>query len=119
MLLPSPKLAYLLLTVMPVSPVRNFLYLLLLGIVLLTVALVVRSGLLARKNPGLPINSGMRAALAQDRPELSTQDALIIAVSGYGQPDDLRRSREAGFDHHLVKPIDFDALMTLFALQPG
>lgn len=64
---------------MPASPVRSFLYLLLLGVVLLTIALVVRSGLLARKNPGRPINSAMRAALAEDRPELSTQDALIIA----------------------------------------
>jgi signal transduction histidine kinase/ActR/RegA family two-component response regulator len=34
------------------------------------------------------------------------QNAKIIAVSGYGQPDDRRRSREAGFDHHLVKPVD-------------
>jgi PAS domain S-box-containing protein len=43
------------------------------------------------------------------------RDSLIIAVSGYGQPDDLRRSREAGFDHHLVKPVDFDALLRLLA----
>ena len=63
---------------MPASPVRSFLYLLLLGVVLLTIALVVRSGLLARKNPGQPINSAMRAALAEERPELSTEDALII-----------------------------------------
>jgi CheY-like chemotaxis protein/nitrogen-specific signal transduction histidine kinase len=34
------------------------------------------------------------------------QNELIVAVSGYGQPDDRRRSREAGFDRHLVKPID-------------
>jgi PAS domain S-box-containing protein len=39
------------------------------------------------------------------------QDELIIAVSGYGQPDDRRRSREAGFDHHLVKPIDRAAVV--------
>lgn len=64
---------------MPTSPVRSFLYLLLLGVVLLTIALVVRSGMLARKNPGLPINAGMREALAQERPELTTHDSLIIA----------------------------------------
>ena len=43
------------------------------------------------------------------------KDALIIAVSGYGQPEDIRRSREAGFDHHLIKPVDYDTLMTLFS----
>ena len=41
--------------------------------------------------------------------------AVIIAVSGYGQEDDRRRSREAGFDHHLVKPVDFDRLVSLMA----
>jgi PAS domain S-box-containing protein len=34
------------------------------------------------------------------------KDELMIAVSGYGQPDDRRRSEEAGFDDHLVKPVD-------------
>ena len=43
------------------------------------------------------------------------KDALIIAVSGYGQPEDLRRSKDAGFDHHLSKPVDFEALIRLFA----
>ncbi len=32
--------------------------------------------------------------------------ALLVALTGYGQEDDVRRSREAGFDHHLVKPAD-------------
>ena len=31
--------------------------------------------------------------------------------------EDRRRSREAGFDHHLVKPVDYDALMSLLARQ--
>ena len=31
---------------------------------------------------------------------------LIVAMTGYGQPDDLKRSLEAGFDRHLVKPVD-------------
>ncbi len=34
----------------------------------------------------------------------------VIALSGYGQTEDLRRAREAGFDDYLVKPVDFDAL---------
>jgi signal transduction histidine kinase/CheY-like chemotaxis protein len=43
------------------------------------------------------------------------QDVTIIAVSGYGQPDDRRRSREAGFDHHLVKPVDQAVLQGVLA----
>ncbi len=40
---------------------------------------------------------------------------LLVAQSGYGQEEDLRRSREAGFNTHLVKPIDPTALRTLLA----
>jgi len=35
----------------------------------------------------------------------------LIAISGYGQPDDLLRAREAGFDQHMTKPIDPIALL--------
>jgi CheY-like chemotaxis protein len=52
------------------------------------------------------------------REEDCCRDALIVAVSGYGQEEDRRRSHEAGFDQHLVKPVDDDALMSVFAL-PG
>jgi CheY-like chemotaxis protein len=34
----------------------------------------------------------------------------LIAVSGYGQEEDRRRAREAGFDRHLTKPVDPDSL---------
>jgi FKBP-type peptidyl-prolyl cis-trans isomerase len=57
---------------------RSFLYILLLGAALLTLALVVRSGIFARRNPGEPINSAMRAALAETTPELSAEDARLI-----------------------------------------
>jgi FKBP-type peptidyl-prolyl cis-trans isomerase len=57
---------------------KSWFYLLVLGLGLITLALVVRSGLLALKNPGEPINSAMRAALAEERPELSTQDEMTI-----------------------------------------
>lgn len=40
-------------------------------------------------------------------------DALLVAVTGWGHDDDRRRSREAGFDVHLVKPIDIGALRNL------
>lgn len=59
-------------------PLRSFFYLLLLGALLLTLALVVRSGLVASKHFDEPINAAMRAALSQDRPELTTEQALLI-----------------------------------------
>jgi signal transduction histidine kinase len=67
---------------------------------------------------GLPGKDGYEVA-KQLRTEGCCRDALIIAVSGYGQPEDLRRAKEAGFDHHLVKPVDYDALMTLLAQPPS
>ena len=41
------------------------------------------------------------------------REAVLIAISGYGEDQVRERVKEAGFDHHLVKPIDFDALLTL------
>jgi CheY-like chemotaxis protein len=63
---------------------------------------------------GLPGMSGYEVA-TRLRQEEHGKAARIIAVSGYGQEEDRRRSREAGFDHHLVKPVDHDALVTLLA----
>jgi FKBP-type peptidyl-prolyl cis-trans isomerase len=60
------------------APVRSFFVLLLLGVMLLTLALVVRSGMWARKNPGEPINSAMRLAMAKDQPELTTDESLLV-----------------------------------------
>jgi CheY-like chemotaxis protein len=40
---------------------------------------------------------------------------VLIALTGYGQPDDHRRASEAGFDQMLVKPVDPTALATLLA----
>ena len=57
---------------------RNSFYLILLGIVLLTIALVVRSGNFARKNPVRPINSAMREAMAEEAPQWSEADATLI-----------------------------------------
>ena len=57
---------------------RNTLYLFLLGVVLLTIALVVRSGMLARKDPGRPINSAMREAMAEEAPQWSEDDTTVI-----------------------------------------
>ena len=39
------------------------------------------------------------------------RSAVIIAISGYGQDEDRNRSKQAGFDHHLVKPISSEELL--------
>jgi FKBP-type peptidyl-prolyl cis-trans isomerase len=58
---------------------RSSFYLVLLGVALLTLAIVVRSGIFARRNPGEPINAAMRAAMSETSPQLSTEDALMIS----------------------------------------
>jgi CheY-like chemotaxis protein len=39
----------------------------------------------------------------------------LVALSGWGQDDDQRRVQEAGFNHHLVKPVDFNAMLALLS----
>lgn len=60
---------------------------------------------------GLPKLSGYDAA-RQIRSERG-DEVLLIALTGWGQEEDRRRSREAGFDHHLTKPVEFTALQKL------
>jgi PAS domain S-box-containing protein len=61
---------------------------------------------------GLPGMSGYTVAeRLRALPALS--GLKLIAMTGYGQEEDRRRSREAGFDHHLVKPVDFVALSAI------
>ncbi len=61
---------------------------------------------------GLPGLSGYKVAeLLRLRTE--GDQPLIVAMTGWGQEEDLRRSREAGFDHHLVKPLDLNTLQKL------
>ena len=62
----------------PAESTRSLFVLLFFGVVLLALAFVVRSGILASKDPGEPINASMRAALAQERPEYTTEDSLLI-----------------------------------------
>ena len=58
---------------------------------------------------GLPGMNGFEVARElKAAPE--TSGCVLIAVSGYGQTEDQRRSREVGFDHHIVKPADLAAL---------
>jgi PAS domain S-box-containing protein len=68
---------------------------------------------------GLPILNGYEVARQlRQRPRL--RETLLIAVTGYGQADDRRRSKAAGFDHHLTKPVDLAALEALLRdLKPA
>jgi len=44
---------------------------------------------------------------------------LLVALTGWGQEEDKRRSREAGFDVHLVKPVDPQAMAKILAETDG
>jgi PAS domain S-box-containing protein len=61
---------------------------------------------------GLPKLNGYEAA-RRIREQPWGRHPVMIAVTGWGQEEDRRRSHEAGFDHHLVKPVDPNALMRL------
>jgi CheY-like chemotaxis protein len=47
------------------------------------------------------------------REEPSLERVRLIAVTGYGREDDRRRSLDAGFEHHLTKPVEYDELGAL------
>jgi len=57
---------------------------------------------------GLPEVDGYE--VARQLRTLTPKRPYLIALTGYGAPDDVRRAREAGFDAHLLKPVDPDAL---------
>ena len=61
---------------------------------------------------GLPGMDGYELAVTL-RKEECCKDARFIAVSGYGNEQARNRSLEAGFQHHLVKPVDIDAILSL------
>jgi CheY-like chemotaxis protein len=63
---------------------------------------------------GLPGMDGYEIA-RRIRRQGEGSSPLLIAITGYGQQEDRRRSAEAGFDHHLVKPPDPEALQRLIA----
>src|SRR5262249_51484240 len=59
---------------------------------------------------GLPVMDGYELAQRLCERRRRPEDLRLVAVTGYGQEDDCRRSIAAGFEHHLVKPIDLDEL---------
>jgi CheY-like chemotaxis protein len=67
---------------------------------------------------GMPEMDGYEVA-RRIRERSAGPEPALIALSGWGQDEDLRRTRAAGFDHHLIKPVDFDALKRLLASVTG
>jgi CheY-like chemotaxis protein/anti-sigma regulatory factor (Ser/Thr protein kinase) len=61
---------------------------------------------------GLPGMDGYEVA-RRLRAQTTLGNLRLIALTGYGQDSDRARSREAGFDHHLVKPVEFTSLSSL------
>lgn len=59
---------------------------------------------------GLPRLNGYDAA-RRIREQQGDRRALLVALTGWGQDEDRRRSKDAGFDAHMVKPVDDAALI--------
>jgi signal transduction histidine kinase len=67
---------------------------------------------------GMPLLDGYEVA-KRIRGQPWGQRITLVALTGWGQDSDRRRSREAGFDSHLVKPLDLDTLTDLLARLPS
>ena len=63
---------------------------------------------------GLPKLNGYDAC-RRIREKPWAKDIMIVAATGWGQEEDRRRSHDAGFDHHLVKPVDAAEVVGLMA----
>ena len=61
---------------------------------------------------GLPKMSGYEVA-RRIRDQGRGSETILVALTGWGQEEDRNRSREAGFHHHMTKPVDFKALQKL------
>lgn len=61
---------------------------------------------------GMPQMDGFQVAAAfRASPQLA--DVVLVALTGWGQPEDRQKTKQSGFDQHLVKPVDLDALRRL------
>jgi PAS domain S-box-containing protein len=66
---------------------------------------------------GMPGMDGYEVA-RRIRQSPGLEATILAALTGWGQPDDRRRTAEAGFDHHLVKPVEPKAIESLLAALP-
>jgi CheY-like chemotaxis protein len=73
---------------------------------------------LALLDLGMPVMSGVEAA-RQIRLRPEGARIRLVALTGWGQPSDRDRTRQAGFDMHLVKPVTRQDIEHALALVPG
>ncbi len=67
---------------------------------------------------GLPDTDGYQL-VGKLRAEAGLDRAVIVAVSGFGQNKDRERSLLAGFDHHMIKPVDIEDVLAIVATAPA
>ena len=67
---------------------------------------------------GMPGMDGYEVA-RRIRASPENQDLMLVALTGWGQEEDRRRTQLAGFDHHLTKPVDVPTLQLLLASNRG
>ncbi len=68
---------------------------------------------------GMPGMNGLEVARRM-REDPNARGMTLVALTGWGQREDRRRTTEAGFDYHLVKPADLGALQSILAMRdPG
>ena len=67
---------------------------------------------------GMPRLNGLEAA-RRIRDEPWGKTMVLVAITGWGQEADKLRAREAGFDNHLVKPVEPEALFALLRTASG
>ncbi len=67
---------------------------------------------------GMPEMNGYETARRM-RADPATKNVVLVAVTGYGQEEDRRRSLQAGFDQHAVKPVGIDRLSQILRSVPS
>jgi signal transduction histidine kinase len=85
----------------PLAPIRN------------AVEMLRRSG--GDEQKMKPVTENGYEAARRIREQQRHKDLTLVALTGFGQDKDRRRAEEAGFDAHMVKPVDFAALAKLLA----
>jgi CheY-like chemotaxis protein len=63
---------------------------------------------------GMPGMNGYEVA-KQLRAQHEFADTLLVAITGYGRASDVKQTQSAGFDYHLVKPVDYEELQAVLA----
>ena len=65
---------------------------------------------------GMPGMNGYDVA-RKLRAQPAFEDTLLVAITGYGRASDVQQTQAAGFDHHMVKPVDYEKLQALLAAR--